>query len=202
MKCPICTTKKGKRSCKLTTTCICSLCFGANRKAEPCEGCSFYHPPKKEYKHIPFYYPSEMDGYSEREDISDVIERTLATFDYATEDQLKDNDAIQILEMLLDLYYFGDETIPESSSPLVEEGFRKVFNSIHDNLSRVSHEELSKIIGAIWFVAKRRTTGQREYLSIIRQHVGICLDNNVRLCIDQKLGKKPNLEKLTQIFKR
>ena len=47
-----------------------------------------------------------MDGYTEREDISEVIESTLATFDYEMNDQMNDNDAIQILEMLLDVYYF------------------------------------------------------------------------------------------------
>lgn len=130
MKCPVCMTKKGKRSCKLTTTCICSLCCGTSRKTESCTGCSFYQAPRKDYKNIPFYYPSEMDGYQEREEISEVIERTLATFDYETGDKMNDLQAIKILEILLDLYYFGEENIPKSDDPLVEEGCRKVFNSI------------------------------------------------------------------------
>lgn len=202
MKCPLCTTKKGKRACKLTTTTICSLCCGTHRTFDICSGCIFYQPPKRDYKKIPFYHPHEMDGYQDREDISEVIEEALATFDYETGDKMNDLDAIQILEMLLDRYCFGDETIPKSKGILVEEGFFKVLDSIQENLSYVTHEELSKIIGAIWFVACRRTTGQREYLKIIRQYVGIQLDEGVHLHIDPDLGKGPSLEKLKQLFRK
>lgn len=63
------------------------------------------------------------------------------------------------------------------------------------------HSELSKILGAIWFVAKRRTTGKREYLQIIRQYVGIRLDENTHLRIDSDLGEKgPSLEALQEAF--
>lgn len=187
MKCPLCTTKKGKRICQLTTTCICSSCCGTNRKPEPCADCSFYQPPKKNYRSIPYYSPSEMDGYTEREDISEVIESALATFDYETGDQMNENDAIQILEMLLDVYYFRED-FPTSENPLIDEGFCMIHNSIQEHLVHVDHSELSKILGAIWFVAKRRTTGRREYLEIIRQYVGLRLDDGVSLRIHPKLG--------------
>lgn len=199
MKCPLCTTKKGKRSCQLTTTCICSACCGTNRKLAPCTGCVYYQPPKRNYKDIPYYSPSEMDGYREREDISEVIESALATFDYETDDKMNDNDAIQILEMLLDVYYFRDD-FPTSENPLIDEGFCRLHNSIQALLLHVDHSELSKILGAIWFVAKRRTTGKREYLQIIRQYVGIALGDNTHVRMDPKVERGPGMEKLKEMF--
>ena len=127
-----------------------------------------------------------MDGYTEREDISEVIESALATFDYEMDDQMNDNDAIQMLEMLLDVYYFHEDP-PTSEIPLIDEGFCRVHNSIQARLLHVDHSELSKILGAIWFIAKRRTTGKREYLQIIRQYVGVRLDEGYRCVFTQSL---------------
>jgi hypothetical protein len=141
-----------------------------------------------------------MDGYTEREDISEVIESTLATFDYEMGDQMSDHDAIQIIELLLDVYYFRED-FTTLENPLINEGCGRVLNAIQENLTHVDHGELSKILGAIWFVAKRRTTGKREYLQIIRQYVGVRLDDNTHLRIDAgQGGKSPTLEELQEVY--
>lgn len=141
-----------------------------------------------------------MDGYRDREDISEVIESAIATFDYATDDQMNDYDAIRILEMLLDVYYFL-EAPPTSENSLITEGFSKLFNETQKKLAHVDHSELSKILGAIWFIAQRRTTGKREYLQIIRQYVGVRLDDRTHLRIDAgQGGERPSLEDLQEAF--
>ncbi|MEN8236491.1 MAG: hypothetical protein ABFQ95_02970 [Pseudomonadota bacterium] len=130
-----------------------------------------------------------MDGFDEREKISDVIEVALSNYDYGIEEQLNDNDAIQIIEMLLDVYYFAEDP-PKNDNPLVENGFQVVLSSIQKKLLPMDLGELSKILGAIRFVAKRRTTGRREYMEIIRQYVGVDLKGlgRVKIIVEPGLG--------------
>lgn len=44
---------------------------------------------------------------------------------------------------------------------------------IQQDLPSVNIDELIKIIGAIYFVARRRNVGRRDYLSLIRRYVGV-----------------------------
>jgi hypothetical protein len=185
MKCPICNSKKGKRICSFTTNCICSSCCGAVRKNETCQNCSYYKPIKHNYKNIPFYQPNEMDGYFDREEIANEIEAALATYDNATNDLMRDDDAIRIIEMLFDTYYFNEPHVVETNG-LLENGYQCVVSAIKENLSSVNLTELIKILGAIYFVARRRNSGKRDYLSIIRQYVGINMGDGAKILIIEK----------------
>jgi hypothetical protein len=123
--------------------------------------------------------------YTAREDIANVIEGAISAFDFETEDKMRDDVPRRIIEQLLDIYYFNEQH-KVSESGLLEKGFQHVLKVINDELSDVSREELTKILGAIYFVANRRTRGKREYLSIIRQYVGMRLPDGSRMMIIPK----------------
>jgi hypothetical protein len=174
MKCPICKLNKSKRVCLLTTSCICNKCCGTSRQKETCHPCGYYREPKRDYKKIPFYRPDEMNGHGYRQSIAHVIEETITTFDYEMHNIIRDDVPIRIIEQLLDIYYFSEQH-KISENELLEKGFQSVLQAINDELSNVPREELVKILGAIYFVANRRTTGQREYLSLIRKYIGVAI---------------------------
>ena len=95
----------------------------------------------------------------------------MCAFDNETGNQIKDEDAIKILELLLDKYYFKEEAV-EISNPIIARGFHLVQGVIETDLKDVPEEELVKVLGVIRFVARRRARGGRDYLSIIQQYVG------------------------------
>lgn len=179
MKCPLCQAKKAQRACHVTGAPICSRCCGESREKSICLDCIYYRPPVKNYRKITYYAPYEMDGYPEREAISEVIESALTTFDFEKKDSLNDLIAIRIIEMLLDVYFFKEPPQP-SEDVLTQEGFNAVQDAINKSLNQVPHDELVKILGAIYFVANRRTTGKREYLDVIRRYVGVNMKNGLR----------------------
>ena len=64
---------------------------------------------------------------------------------------------ITILDKLLNKYYFKDENL-----------------EFENELDKTT---IVKILGIIRFVAKHRTTGGREYLTVIHQYVGTYIGN-------------------------
>jgi hypothetical protein len=180
MKCPVCTSKKGKRACLLTKSSICTLCCGTHRTKETCYPCIYYQEPKRNYAKIPFYRPDEMDGHFERQDIANMIESAISTFDYKTGDKIQDEFAIHMIEILLDVYYFK-QPFNTSNDKLLDDGCRYVLSTLENALADTAHEEMSKILGAIYFVARRRTQGGRQYLNLIRQYVGIRVGSGMRV---------------------
>jgi hypothetical protein len=172
-KCPTCKSRKGKRKCQLVGGTICSLCCGQRRSKEDCEGCIFYKEtvPKKKYNEIPLYSPRDMNASLQLQDYSNAIEGSLCAFDNETGNQIKDEVAIRILELLLDNYHFKEE-VTEFSDKITEQGFNHVKEVIETDLCDTPKEEIIKVLGAIRFVAKRRARGGRDYLSIIHSYVG------------------------------
>lgn len=165
--------RKAKRSCLLPEiSSICSICCGQVRRENTCYACVYYHPPVRKYQKIPAYTPAKMDASFELQDISDVFESAICTYDAACSCQLKDPTAIRMIELLLDYYYFQDE-IPRETDETVLQGFKAVIDSAEQNLTAAAREEIVKVLGAIYFVAVRRTRGGREYLDIIRRYVGV-----------------------------
>jgi hypothetical protein len=113
-------------------------------------------------------------------DYSNVIEGALCAYDIELENKLKDNDAIKIIELLIDKYHFSDEKI-ETDDKLIRLGFDCVDKAIIKDLSDIKKEILVKTLGIIRFVAKRRTKLGREYMGIIHQFVGQRLDTGLRV---------------------
>jgi len=120
-----------------------------------------------------------MASDPELQERSNAIEGALCSFDNETGNRIRDKDAIRILELLQDKYYFKEE-VPRISDPMIERGFNLVKDVIETDLEDVSEAELSKILGVIRFVAKRRGQGGRDYLSIIHTYVGERVGKGIR----------------------
>ena len=172
-KCPVCNAKKGKRKCQLVEGMVCALCCGQTRKKDECDGCTFYKEtiPRKKYNEIPSYSTRDMENDLDLQDYSNAIEGSLCAFDNETGNLIKDEDAIKILELLLDKYHFKEEAA-EISTPIIARGFHLVKGVIETDLKDIPEKELVKVLSVIRFVARRRARGGRDYLSIIHQYVG------------------------------
>lgn len=179
-KCPICNSRKGKRKCLIAGSPVCSLCCGNTRKPELCLECRFYQKPKRQYNDVPAYSVSEMDGNTELEDYGNAIEGSLCSYDIENGNNLRDSDAIRIIEVLIDLHHFGDQQIA-TERQLIANGVDYVEEAIRKDLRGVSNEIIVKILGVIRFVAKRRTKIGREYMNIIHQYVGQRIDTGIRI---------------------
>ena len=173
-KCLICSQRKGKRSCKLKGFVVCPICCAETRIKEKCRECYFYKEQKRNYSSIPCYTPEEMEESQVRQTISDIIESEICNLDFKNDFNLRDEQAIRILELVLDKYYFGELT--EEKEPIANYGYQLITEKIKRQLSKVDKEELIKIIAAIYFVANRWNTkclGKRNYLNVIREYVGL-----------------------------
>ena len=179
-KCPICSSRKGKRKCLLEDSFICSMCCGNTRKEDLCSECAFFQKPKRNYNEVPAYTVSDMDGNPELESCGNSIEGALCAFDNDNNGLLKDRDAIRIVELLIDKYHFLDGEI-EAKENLIIDGFQFIVRSISEDLDDLDKEEIVKVLGVIRFVAKRRTKIGREYMNIIHQYVGLRVAPGVRL---------------------
>jgi len=109
-----------------------------------------------------------------------AVEGALCSYDIENGNNLKDSDAIRIIEFLIDLHHFGDQQI-DTDSQLIANGVDYVEEAIRKDLRGVSNEIIVKILGVIRFVAKRRTKIGREYMNIIHQYVGQRIDTGIRI---------------------
>jgi hypothetical protein len=185
-KCKICNSSKGKRTCRQIDDLICSRCCGAKRKIESCSGCVYYSEKIRTYQDIPQFSTREMEKNIDLCAISNAIESGLCSFDMQKQETLDDAIAISILERLIDKYHFKDENIKFENAD-IKKGFEIVDDIIRD-LDSIDVEMLVKVLGVIRFVAKRRTTGNREYFTIIHEFVGVHIGPGMRAL------KQANLE--------
>ena len=181
-KCALCNSRKGKRECRMVNAPICSLCCGQSRKYETCEGCSHYRDVQsnRRYSGIPKFSTAEMNADMELQSYANTIEATLCLWDQTSPTRLRDDTALRVLELLLDRYHFRDENVSVTEAVLFK-GLEKVTNSINQDLADVPEEVIAKVIGVVYFVAKRRSKGGREYLDFIHQLVGVRVGSGVRV---------------------
>ena len=121
-----------------------------------------------------------MEASFQLQDYSNAIEGSLCAFDNETGNQIKDEVAIRIIELMLDKYYFKEESI-EFSDNIIEQGFNQVKDVIETDLRDLPKDELVKVLAAIRFVAKRRARGRRDYFSIIHSYVGERVGPGIRI---------------------
>lgn len=173
-KCSICGLRKGKRKCALKSGVVCSLCCGESRSEESCEGCQYLLQAKitRRYDKCPRFSPEEMDSDTKLQGYARVIETTLCLWDRKHGARLNDGSALRVIEMLLDGYAFGDSSVSCTEEP-TSEGFAMLVTAIKQDLHNVPSETIAKILGVIHFVAKRRSTGRREYFDVIHRYVGL-----------------------------
>jgi hypothetical protein len=159
---------------------ICSLCCGNTRTADACSACVFYQKPKRKYEEVPAYSVSEMDGNMELESYGNSIEGALCAYDIENGRKLSDNDAIKIIELLIDKYYFQDQQMDQEHQMVVN-GVSYVDKAIKEDLNDIQNDEIVKVLGVIRFVAKRRTNIGREYMTLIHQYVGQRVGSGIRI---------------------
>ena len=181
-KCLMCHAKKGKRQCLIVNGMICSLCCGQTRKEETCAECIFFQDPRlnRNYSKVPSYTPQDMQFDDELTRYGNAIEGALCAFDLEHQRQIKDSVAIKILELLIDKYHFN-ERVQTFDNDLIKEGFEAVDKVIESDLEGVPRDEIVKVLAVIRFVARRRTTGGREYMNVISQYVGPRIGPGVRI---------------------
>jgi hypothetical protein len=179
-KCGECNSRKGKRSCAAGKIQICSQCCGTVRNPIRCSECSYYSPPKKRYQDIPSFSTTEMDHDEDLQSISNTIEAVLCRYDFDTKERISDTVPITIIERLLDKYHFGDSALTFDNID-IEKGFAAVDEAITRDLSEIDQNMLVKVLSVIRFVARRRTTGKREYLTILKQYVGVSIGHGARI---------------------
>jgi len=169
----------------ITNTYICSSCCGQTRKPSSCDGCPYYQDSRlrRKYNTLPRCPLQTMEN-SDLQDYANAMESELCAFDTRQEYQLKDESALRILELLQDKYYFNDINL-NSEDKIIVQGFERVNRAIGEDLPEIPDETISMIIATIYFVAKRRTEGHREYLDFIHEYVGTRLGTGIRA-----LGKK------------
>jgi hypothetical protein len=180
-KCTKCNSRKGKRKCLATDTFICSLCCGESRTAETCQGCSYYKDPRliRNYKSAPHFSLNMMSNLNSLQDQANVIESAFCSLDDELENNFNDNDAIRLAELLLDHYHFNDNEL-KFKNELEGDGFSFINSVIENDLKNISKEQIVKIIGTIYRSIKRHTSGRREYLDFIQQHVGLRVGSGIR----------------------
>jgi hypothetical protein len=181
-KCAMCGSRKGQRQCKLANGLVCSLCCGQHRQADKCDDCVYYRDPKpvtRNYGIVPRFSTQTMNDDLDLQSIANSIESTLSLWDQSCKGSLKDEQAIKVLENLLDLYYFKD-TVEIIEEP-VETGYQMVLDVLRDDFSDIPEEKIIRILGVIHFVAKRRAKGGRDYFDVINKYVGVRAAPGVRI---------------------
>ena len=173
-KCTICTSRKGKRKCKVTGTFICSLCCGESRTEEKCNGCSFFKSAAatRNYRSVPYFTTQEMADNLELESISEVIESTLCQVWANAPQKVDDRTAARLVELMIDKYHFNDD-VPLADSPVLEEGFRLFLQNTGKPFSQIHPEQVVKVLAAVHRSIQRRTIGGASYLQFVSQFTGI-----------------------------
>jgi hypothetical protein len=184
-KCMLCKTRKGQRECQMAGAAVCSVCCGQHRQKEACEGCHYYREiaPKasiRDYRAIPRFSPERMNADLELQSYSNTIESALCLWDRSMDCALSDNSALTVLERLLDRYHFKEDTVQTLDKPSLR-GFDMVLSAIRKDLGDLSDETLVKILGVIYFVARRRARGGRDYFEVINRYVGMRAGPGVRI---------------------
>lgn len=181
-KCPICNSRRGKRKCIKEEGLVCSQCCGLTRTGEHCQGCDFYREniPVRRYSEVPRFSTQEMESSLRLQFYSSTIEGTLCLLDHTHRMSLDDAIALKIIEKLLDRYHFHDSVVP-SEDLLVQEGADLVLNAMAEDLTGVSEEVIVRVLGVIYYVAKRRTRGRREYFDVIQRYAGLRTESGIRI---------------------
>jgi len=180
-KCVVCNSKKGKRYCKAENAYICSLCCGQTRSFEKCSGCSFYEGSSiyRNYKKVPYFNTQQMSDSIELQEISNVVESILCSFDMESNDEFTDKIALNLLELAFDKYYFQDSVKSLNKSPLKAQ-LEQFIELIENDLPEISKEEILKVMASIYRSIQRRTNGNREYLDFVQQYVGTRVGTRAR----------------------
>lgn len=170
-KCPVCGSRKGKRRCQAHGALVCSVCCGTSRQPAACAGCAFFKAPERRYDGLPRFSTQQMEDSTELQEISFPVEAAVCLLDRERHFELRDAEAITILEILLDLYAFGDarETVATRVAAL---NCGTVVDLVQRELRPYDRAIAAKVIAAVRFVACRRAAGGRHHLDVLHHYCG------------------------------
>ena len=121
-----------------------------------------------------------MEDDEDLNEHSRVIESAICAFDMSAY-KLSDPIVLRIIELLIDKYHFQDPPTAFDGA-LLENGFRSVEQAINEDIADdVPDGTLTKVLGAIYRVAARRSSGNREYLNFIQKFVGVRVAKGIRV---------------------
>ena len=169
-KCVECSKRKAKRLCSVRDGWICSQCCGTLREADTCGDCTFYKPPARDYDSLPRCSTADMEASDRLLQIAYPIEGGLCALDRSLDFGLNDAQAIEIIELLLDLYAFDDslESLADRIQPL---GCESLLKRIQRELIAFPREDIAKVLGAVRFVARRRARHGRDHLDHLQAFI-------------------------------
>ena len=170
-KCNICNSRKGKRKCKSRDGFICSECCGAIRQPEHCQGCVFYQSSARNYRQLPRYSKEDMSSSPNLQQIAFPVESSLCVFDRESGHTLSDEQAIDIIETVLDVICFGD-SLQDHTDKIERLGFQNVLASIMRKLDKFDKADAAKVIPTVWHLAKNRASGGRHHMDFLQATFG------------------------------
>lgn len=180
-KCSLCNSRKGKRKCLATGGFICSACCGDFRTANKCAGCVFFKDDRaqRNYANVPYYSTQQMADSFTLGNQSNSIESAICRFATDHYRDVKDENVVRLLQLLMDFYHFLDTEIIFQDE-LEEAGFAAIDQAIREDLGGFSFNEVARLLSTIYRSAKRWTNGGREYLEFIDKYVGYRVGPGIR----------------------
>lgn len=120
-----------------------------------------------------------MSDSMELQSISNVIESTLCTLKFQSEEPFTDKTATRLIELFWDKYHFKDSELSFDNEKL-KITFNKMLRLYEQDFSETPNEQLIKVLAAVYRSIQRRTNGGIEYLQFAQQYVGLRVENGVR----------------------
>ncbi len=122
----------------------------------------------------------EMEADLEKQQWTNAIESILVAFDMEHNRNLKDRDALRMMELILDWLHFGDDEVA-CEEKIRQEGYEDPVDLLFSDCKDAGRDVFLKCLGAVYYVAKRRSKGRREYLDFIHHYVGPRVAEGVRI---------------------
>lgn len=170
-KCPVCGSRKGKRQCQVHGASVCSLCCGTSRQPTACAGCAFFKTPERRYDGLPRYSTQEIEHSLDLQEIAFPVEAAVCSLDRERHFALRDAQAIEVFEVLLDLYAFGDAR--EAVAPRIAAlDCGSVVDLVERELRDFDRATIAKVLAAVRFTASRRASTGRNHLDVLHHYCG------------------------------
>jgi hypothetical protein len=94
------------------------------------------------------------------------VEEAICILDRERDFELQDAQAIEILDLLLDLYAFGDppDTVAAKARAL---GCERLVDSVREQLGGHDRATVAMTIATVRFTAHRRASGGRQHIDLL-----------------------------------
>lgn len=122
----------------------------------------------------------EMETSERLQKVSFPIESSICSLDRERGYTLTDVEVIEIIELLADIYVYGD-TKEKLSEKIDRLNCRGVVELVENELSRLVSDDIGKVLSAVRYVAQRRAQGGRHHMNVLQQYVGAFVRSDVGL---------------------